>query len=452
MKKFLLIFLALTIAFTSVVFTGCNNNEEKPQVDQPMENLDATPTPVRDTNNLFIWWSQSAEDQTLLSDAWYDFRELYAGSKYSESINMFSMAGDENGTTLLEQQVIAGTAPDVVKMDHVYITALGQKGLVFDLQEKWQATDNISEEFIPSTWEASSAFGAVYGVPFDANTIIFGANTSVLEQAGVSMPQTYEELRTVGAKIKALNLDMNVYTLPCGTDARYNWPAFVFMFWVWRLGGDVLNEDKTEAIFNDTETGVAALNMMLQLQEDGLISATAYEESPDRVVMCDYGTWWMQGLETQTLSLQLELKPGVPRYSGLGLYDLAVVTTAKNPDMAYDFAVHFATGKNLMTGKHYLYTYCINHNFIPSCIAAAETDETWNADTTASEFWRVSVEQVELSKYRPAVPCWPEIEEAISTAVTQAIQGEKAPKEALNAAAQTANRLLDEWHATRNKG
>lgn len=450
MKKLLLVFLALSIAMTSVVFTGCGDKEDTPAGDE------ATPTPTRDENTVFVWWSQDANDLTLLNDAWFDFRDLYAlgeNAKYSDKINMFSMSGNADGTTQLEQQYMAGTAPDVVRMDHVYITALGQKGVFLDLQKEFQATDNLSDQFIASTWEASSSFGAVYGIPFDANTIIFGARSDILDQAGVSIPETYDDLRSAGAKIKALNLDQMAYTLPCGTDGRYNWPAFVFMFWVWRLGGDVLNEDMTEAIFNDTETGVEALNMMMQLQEDGLISKTEYQEHPNSVAMCDYGTWWLNGFEyDMEFTLQPQLKEGVERYSGLGLYDLAVVTTAKNPQLSYDFIVHFATGKNSTTDKHYLYTYCKNHSWIPSLTAAAETDETWNAENTESEFWRVSVEQLELSKYRPPVPCWPEIEEALSTAVTQAMTGEKAPKEALDAAAATANRLLTQWHESRNAG
>ena len=83
-----------------------------------------------------------------------------------------------------------------------------------------------------------------------------------------------------------------------------------------------------------------------------------------------------------------------------------------------------------------------------ACIEAAETGGDYTTETK-NEFWRLSVEQLELSKYRPPVACWPEIEEAISTAVTQAIQGEKAPKEALNAAAALANQLLEEEAKTR---
>ena len=439
-------------------FNGEGDEKSTPEPTQtktviPTSTPTVQPTPVQDENNLLIWWEQGAKDVALLQDAWYDFTDLYAGKTgpsgtvFSRDMNMFYLQGDINGTTALEQQIIAGTAPDIVRMDHVYVTALGQKGLVFDLQEKWQATEKISEQFIASTWEASSYLDAVYGVPFDANTIVFGASASVLDQAGVSMPTTYEELRSAGAKIKELNLDQTVYTLPCGTDARYNWPAFVFLTWLWRLGGDVLNEDMTEAIFHDTETGVAALNMMIQLQADGLISATAYEEG--QTVMCDYGTWWMDRLqEDMKFSLQLELKEGVPQYSGLGLYDLAVVRTSKNPDLAYDFVVHLATGKNSITGKHYVYTFCKNHNLIPSCIAATEEDDWYSG--TASDFWKVSVEQLKLSKYRPAIPCWEEIEQVLSIAIMQAINGERAPKDALNAAAATANRFLDEWHAAQN--
>lgn len=448
-RKWLLFFLTLCIAMTSV-FGGCNGFyilEKTPDLNY------RTPTPMNMAQTIFVWWSQDEDDLILLNDAWYDFRDLYVfgdNAKYSEKINMFSMDGDPNGTTQLEQQYMAGTAPDLLRMDHVYLTYLGEKGLVVDLQERFGVNQQLANQFIPSTWDASCSGNAVYGIPFDANTFVFGGKSAVLEQAGVGLPTTYNELRSTGAKIKALNPEESVYTLPVAGYSTMSPVTALFMTWLWRMGGDLLNEDNTEAIFNDPETGVAALNMMLQLQEDGLAPREGYEV--EKSVLGDYGTWWMQGFtEEMEFALQPQLKEGVPQYSALGLYDLAVVSSASEVEMTYDFAVHLATGKSNASGKHYAYTYCRNHSFIPALEAAATTGGIWNTSDTEGEFWRMSVEQLRLSKSRPTVPCWPDIETALATAVIMVMNGEAVPKEALDAAAATANRLLDQWHGTESE-
>lgn len=456
MKRSLLFFLAIIIIMTTVFFVGCGQRAQIPDDGETIA-VEGTPTPCRCHPTLFIWWDQTRDDLTLLQDAWYDFKEIYkmnhnatnaSHTGHVDGVSMFSMEGDANGTTQLEQQVMSGTAPDLVRMDHVYITALGQKGLVYDLQERFNATVQLKDKFVTSAWEASTSGDAVYGIPFDANTIIFGAKTAVLQQAGVSIPTTYEELRTAGKKINALNLEQKPYFLPM---EGYCWSpmASYFMTWLWRLGGDLLNEDLTEAVFNDKQTGVEALNMMVQLRKDGLLAMDAHENG--KTVMSDYGTWWMNSVEDDMeFSLQPQLKEGVSRYSGLGLYSLAVVTTATEPQVAYDFAVHLATEQNSADKKHYVYTYCRNHSLIPALKAAITTSEIWNADSAEGEFWRVSTEQLALSKYRPAVPCWPEIEEALTTAIDLTLFGEKTAQEALDDAAEVANRLLDEWHASGN--
>lgn len=440
---------------TTVTFVGCGQRAQIPDDGETMA-VEGTPTPCRCHPTLFVWWDQTEEDLTLLQDAWYDFKEIYKMNHNAtnagrvDGVSMFSMAGDANGTTQLEQQVMSGTAPDLVRMDHVYITALGQKGLVYDLQERFNATAQLKDKFVTSAWEASTSGDAVYGIPFDANTIIFGAKTSVLQQAGVSIPTTYEELRTAGKKINALHLEQKPYFLPM---EGYCWSPMgtYFMTWLWRLGGDLLNEDLTEAVFNDKETGVEALNMIMQLRKDGLLATDAHEDG--KTIMSDYGTWWMNGVEDDMeFSLQPQLKEGVSRYSGLGLYSLAVVTTATEAQVAYDFAVHLATEQNSADKKHYVYTYCRNHSLIPALKAAITTSEIWDADSAEGEFWRVSTEQLALSKYRPAVPCWPEIDEALTTAIDLTLLGEKTAQEALDDAAEVANRLLAEWHASGNDG
>ena len=207
---------------------GCGKQPEFP------DELKTIPTPTRIhggyRKNLYMWWDESKEDVQLLQNAWYDFYTIHAGEKYDQNINMFHMQGDVNGTTQLEQQVMAGTAPDLVKMDHVYITFLGQKGLLFDLQEKWQATDKTSNQFVTPTWEAFTSGEAVYGIPFDANTVIFGAKTDVLQQVGLSIPTNYTELQNVGTKMLTLSENMKPYYLPLD---GYDWSPITSHYMTW---------------------------------------------------------------------------------------------------------------------------------------------------------------------------------------------------------------------------
>lgn len=443
MKKFLLVGLSSIIALTSVL-GSCGSNQEDPNASAD----GATPTPVRDSNTVVIWWKSDSGDLNLLNDAWFDFKEMYGekgNGTYKDDITMFTTDGNSNGTTELEMQIAGGTAPDLIRMDHVYVTKLGQNGNVFDLNKKFNFKQDHGDKFIPSTIEASSYKEATYGIPFDANTIIWGGKKAAMEKAGVSLPKTYEELLAAGNKLKTSGLGENVYpyTLPCGTDKRYNWPAFVFMFYVWRLGGNVLNDNLTEAVFNDTETGVKALNMMLELKEQGLISPTEYQEGES--VFCDYGTWKLRDFkEDMEFSLLPALKEGGENWSGLGLYDLSVVSTSLNPQLAYDFAIHVSTGKNSLTDEHYMYRFAKQNQFLPPLLAAALDDDY--DDPVQKKFWAVSLEQLAKSKYRPAVPCWPEIEENLSKAVMDAMNGVKAPAEALNTAKKAADALLAQYN------
>ena len=445
MKKIVLVLLVLSIAMTSI-FASCAGNSQSGTSTAPGE-ATPTPTPTRTKDTIAVWWSTNDNDKTLLDEAWWDFKDVYSkkeGSKYydvKDKLQLFSMPGNADSVTDLELLIMAQSAPDLVRMDHVYVSALGQKGNVLDLQKEFQATDNLKDKFIESCWMASSykKTGAVFGIPFDANTIIFGGKKNLLDQAGVALPTNYDELLSTGNILKQQGFDVDVYTLPCGTDERLNWPVFVFLFYVWRLGGDVLSEDYSQVIFNDPETGVAALNMMLELQKQGLISATNYDEG--KTILCDYGTWTLNGFtEPMVFDLLPTLKEGVERWSGLGLYDFSVVKTSTNPELAYDFAVHFATGKNSLTDEYYQYTFAKRNNLIPSLKDAAGSSDF--TDPVQQQFWEKSVVQLALSKYRPCVPEWPFIEEELSKAINSAMKGEKDPTEALETAARAINGRL----------
>lgn len=337
----------------------------------------------------------------------------------------------------LSVAISAGNAPDVVRLDHVYATSLGLKGLIADISS--YGANNLKSKFVQSCWESSSVNDKVYGLPFDANTIALMYNKQLLSKAGKQPPKTYEELRDVCNAIKSTSAGAWGYTAPFGSTNK-NWAAFQYFFWLWRMGGDILTSDNKAPAFN-SEAGVSALQMLVNLSKDGLADKTYHEAEfyTGTVGMIDMGDWALKTTvfkDTNTFGVapMPTLKSGVPGYSGLGLFVYSVVNGSKNKELAYKFT------EFLSTNKDYQVKYCKDLYLIPSLIEA-QKDSVYTSGTNAP-VWTVYINQLNLSKHRPGVSNWNEVEKAIADAVTLAVNGTKTPKEALDAAAVTVQRLI----------
>ena len=441
--KRLFVVLIATLAIT-LTLTSCDNEGEQLQVTKSDQTMKSTATVKEEGATITIWGYSDAENDYTQTNAWYDFMKLcktkgtQQNIDYGEIASKFKMIYDHNISNL-EMSILSNTAPDLVRIDHVSAVVLGQEGKIIDLQKEFKITDNHKDKFVEACWKASSYKDAVYGIPFDANTIIWGGMKNKLEEAGQTLPVTYEELLSVGNVLKLKNPDSYPYLLLDGAfDKRMSYgPVDAFMLYVWRLGGGVLNEDYTKAIFNQDDYGVEALRMMLNMKNTGIIG-----DYREKTVLGEYGTWNINDFkEEMVFSLLPTLKEGVERYSGLGLYDICVVATSKNPKLTYDFAIHMATGIDTMTESYYQTDFCIANRLLPSLKAAGITD-SFKKDANKKAFWETSIRQLELSKWRPAVACWGEIDEELSKAINFVIQEGMDPKEALDAAAKNIDELL----------
>ena len=139
-----------------------------------------------------------------------------------------------------------------------------------------------------------------------------------------------------------------------------------------------------------------------------------------------------------------ELKAGVPRYSGLGLYAVALpnkISSAGDNQAAVDAATAKAQhAYNFIefytTSLEYQMMYCESTLLMPS-LKAGEGQGPFTGD-----YWTVAYEQLRTSKYRPGVKNWDAIETVLSEAINNAVNNTRSPKEALDAAAVQTNRQL----------
>jgi ABC-type sugar transport system, periplasmic component len=359
----------------------------------------------------------------------------------------------ENNSTVdiaaIQRAFSSGQAPDIIRLDHVYITGFGRNGDIINLNDYGAA--DIAPKFVDSCWQAVSYQGAVYGIPGDANTIGLMYNRDMLNMAGKSANDlaTYDGLKATAKAMKVSSPAKTPITFPFFDNAdagRDNWAAFNFMFWLWGEGGEVLSPDYRTATFN-RQPGIDAMSKLVSFATDNL-TKTRYLETEfyrGEVGMIEMGCWAIPSLINNTnghslgVTMMPTLKAGVPGYSGLGLYAWGVTTNkakTKTPRSKEMNQICFDFLNTFLTNDAFQVSWARKNNFLPTTKTAAT-----NVAFTSNEVWNVFAKQYQITKSRPGITNWLQIEGYISNAINEAVTTKNVPN-ALNNAAARVNDLL----------
>ncbi|GCE07867.1 ABC transporter substrate-binding protein [Dictyobacter aurantiacus] len=142
--------------------------------------------------------------------------------------------------------IAAGTAPDVVAIDLIYMPAFdaaSQMTDITDFAHKLPYFDKLS----PSHIRLATYQNKVYGVPFSAEGSVLLYNKDLFKKAGLDPakpPTTWAEIEADSKKITALGNGVKGYYF-AGSCAGCN--AFTFLPYIWASGGDVVSADGTKA-------------------------------------------------------------------------------------------------------------------------------------------------------------------------------------------------------------
>ncbi len=366
--------------------------------------------------------------------------------------------GKYTGLDGLKMQLASNNAPDIVQMDSVYVAAGGYQNHLLDLRDF--GSDSIADLFIASCWESvkSQRAGetAQFGLPFDCNTILMFYNKDLLDTAGVTTaPETWDQMTVAMERLKALPNVTSPFNLMVNFTAgigQKNYMAFQWMMYLWRLGGDVLSADLKSSRISE-QAGIDALQMYVDMVTKYGVSNAAFSDAPFfdgtagfNMMTNNHYKSTIGGTSSIHFGVTMlpELKAGVPRYSGLGLYSFAlpnkISAAGKDPDKiatataratwAYEF-IKFYT-----TSLQYQLTYCDSTLLMPS-LKAGEGQGQFKGD-----YWTIAYQQLRTSKFRPGVKNWESIETYISDAINAAVNNQKTAPEALKAATTLINRQL----------
>ena len=267
-KKILALLLALAMALSLMACTGDTPDPTKapdPSKDPGTEDTQKPDTPSGDKIDINVI---AAEYGQNTKKWWADFQDEF--NKTYENINLVVEVVSWNDIyTVVNTRITGKNAPDILNID-VFADYQADDLLL-------PAKDYVSEETYAKFYEAfldqSVVDGTVWAIPDLASARAMYYNKDILDQAGVDVPTTWEELTAACKAIKEKCPD--VY--PWGIDMTTDEGQAAFAYYIWNNGSDFTDADGNW-ILNDPKN-VEAVEYAVGLVKDGYTNTDPANET-----------------------------------------------------------------------------------------------------------------------------------------------------------------------------
>lgn len=319
--------------------------------------------------------------------------------------------------------IAGGQTPDVSMLGTTWVGEFAATGALEP------TPDGVADagSFFAGSYGTTEVAGANYGVPWYVDTRVLYYRTDLAEAAGLEPPQTWDELTTFAAAMKAQGATSGVSIPPGGFDS---W-QYVLPF-VWQAGGDVLAEDGGSFAF-DTDAWKQAFEYYNSFFADGLTEGRRLEtgEIEQEFIAGTVGAFFSGPFHVSLLQEQggpdfadkfaVAVVPGEgdARTSFTGGGNLAVFQDSDNRDAAWKFV------RWLSEPETQIDWYDISTD-LPSVQSAFE-DPVFADDPYLSVF----AEQLDDAKAPPAIPTWAQVSAVIDQELEKVTRGETTVDEAL---------------------
>jgi multiple sugar transport system substrate-binding protein len=318
----------------------------------------------------------------------------------------------------------SGGVPDLCELGSTWMPRILEAGALVD----WSAG---LADLRPTMrgWSLCSIGDAVYGVPWALGTRALFYNKTLFARAGLDSsraPETWDELYSAAAAIDRLVGGVNGYGVQ-GGEGQILFKKF--MPFAWGNGGDVLNSDLTQSVF-DSQRNLEALEFYLRLKEVGVVERQSELDrmfKEGKIGLQIAGAWLFRSIPTGAPNLRygVALVPRPSRERGThasfaGGELLVSFNASKNKEDALKLARFLVRPENAL-----------------ALAAAAQSVQpaTLGADTMTyyreRPNERVMLRQFETAYTTPNHPAWDGIEAAIEDEVGQALYGRKSAAQAV---------------------
>ncbi len=330
-----------------------------------------------------------------------------------------------------------GTAPDLARLDIIWVPEFAEMGALANLNEAMSDFDAVKETVFPGPLSTNFLKGSYYGLPLDTNTRVLVYNKAMFSAAGIAAaPTTIDEFTADCEKIKALGTDMYCFA----DGGTYGWAVDP---WIWSFGGDMTDAAITKATgaFNGPDTA-AAYQYLKDGVDKGYIHPGILGGGVDtwggfgqgQIAMILEGPWFPPSIKSQFPDLQygMALMPAGKggSVSVVGGEDIVMFQQSKNKEAAAEFMrfmLSLDTQMQMATVGQ-----------MPVLKTAAEGDNL----AKLPEYFGIFLEQLQTSKARTPVATWTKIEQIITDTGTGILNATTTVQAGLDAAVAKIDPLL----------
>ncbi|WP_265522792.1 ABC transporter substrate-binding protein [Oerskovia flava] len=265
--------------------------------------------------------------------------------------------------TKLQAAVAGNKVPDVFYIEQANLQSYVASGVLMDI------TDAVAEQGVDldNIWEygvnsyrfdgelQGTPDGALYGLPKDIGPFSFGYNKTMLEEAGIDLPDpdvplTWDEFVDISSELTTdTDGDGTVDQWGTGLNVQWNLQSMV-----WSNGGDWTNEDRTQVTV-DTPEFTEALQAFADLTNVHDVTPSASDaatlDTYQRWMAGEIGFFPVGPWDVSTyneLDFDYDLIPwpslgGDESATWIGSLGIGVSATTNNPDAAVELATYLST-------------------------------------------------------------------------------------------------------------
>jgi multiple sugar transport system substrate-binding protein len=325
----------------------------------------------------------------------------------------------------------AGTY-DVVLMDVIWPAEFGSKNEVVDVTDR--IPSNWKSEIFPGALQTAEYNGHFYGVPWILDTKYFFYNKDMLQQGGVALPATWDEVVSAAKTLRSKGVVQHplIWSWAQAEAVICDYAQLLGAF-----GGTFL-DDSGQPAFN-SGGGLQALEFMKQTLDDGITnpaSTESLEEDVRKIVSQGEAAmalnWtYMFSLANDPQESQVAGQIAVAHTpSGSagspgcnGSMALCIAAGSKNKEAAWKY-IEFLTSQKIQDQYAKL--------SLPIWESSYEEPKVVN---TLPEVVAVAKTQLTDMILRPQVPSYNEASQILQAAIQKALTGGASPQQALDDAA-----------------
>ncbi len=325
----------------------------------------------------------------------------------------------------------------------------GLKDLFVPLDPMMKADNVTMERYFQAHQMGATYDDSVYGLPLRGHAQLLFYRKDLLAKHGLAVPTTWDELAAAAKVIKAKEgIGIAMYYNPKGAQ-----PVSVWTNILWSNGGELFKDGKIA--FNSPE-GVEALRYFTDLELSGDVNSTgakSFDQYDGSLSMGAgksafyLGWWWHYGSrilgKNTTLTADQVGFTGMPAFKSGDAVTFAISmptainANSKQKEAAWEF-LKWVSNPDLEKQN-------VTDKSKRNVIVAVHRDNLVDSEVNAANqgLQQMAAGSLQNSRIFPQLAVWPEVMQTIANAISEVVSEGADPQEALDEAAEKAQKLID---------